>query len=62
MHWVITEQYLWVHRRWKSRPKWEREGNPMPERVQKKLASLPWLSPQELDRLVHPQPQKLETS
>jgi len=59
---LAPEQYLWVHRRWKSRPKWEREGNPMPERVQKKLASLPWLSPQELDRLVHPQPQKVATS
>jgi KDO2-lipid IV(A) lauroyltransferase len=51
---LAPEQYLWVHRRWKSRPPWEREGKPMPERVQAKLRSLPWLSPAELERLLQP--------
>ena len=36
-------QYLWIHRRWKSRPRWEREGQPMPDRVRAKLRSLPWM-------------------
>lgn len=41
---ACPEQYLWVHRRWKSRPKHEREGQPMPERLRKKLRSLPWMT------------------
>jgi hypothetical protein len=36
-------QYLWIHRRWKSRPRWEREGQRMPDRVRAKLRSLPWM-------------------
>jgi KDO2-lipid IV(A) lauroyltransferase len=47
------EQYLWVHRRWKSRPRHERLGRPMPGRLIAKLESLPWLTPREIDRLVH---------
>jgi KDO2-lipid IV(A) lauroyltransferase len=46
------EQYLWVHRRWKSRPRHERLGRPMPGRLIAKLESLPWLTPQDIDRLV----------
>ncbi len=38
------EQYLWVHRRWKSRPKHERTGDPLPERLKKKLRELPWMT------------------
>lgn len=38
------EQYLWMHRRWKSRPKWEREGKPMPKIMRKKLEQLPWMT------------------
>ncbi|MCE9618834.1 MAG: lysophospholipid acyltransferase family protein [Planctomycetes bacterium] len=53
---LAPEQYLWVHRRWKSRPPWERDGKPMPERVKHKLRSLPWLSPQELERLLQATP------
>lgn len=40
---AAPEQYLWVHRRWKSRPKHEREGQPMPDRLRKKLRALPWM-------------------
>jgi KDO2-lipid IV(A) lauroyltransferase len=46
------EQYLWVHRRWKSRPRHERLGRPMPNRLIAKLESLPWLTPPEIDQLV----------
>lgn len=46
------EQYLWVHRRWKSRPRFEREGRPIPARLVRKLAALPWMTDRELDRIV----------
>jgi len=45
------EQYLWLHRRWKSRPRYEREGQPMPKRLIAKLEQLPWMTQAELDRL-----------
>lgn len=44
-------QYLWIHRRWKSRPPWEREGRPMPDRVRRKLRSLPWLDDAQVDSI-----------
>ncbi len=47
IEWMIREspdQYLWVHRRWNSRPKHEREGLPMPDRMRRKLAALPWMT------------------
>ncbi len=46
------EQYLWLHRRWKSRPKHEREGQPMPKRLIAKLEQLPWMTQAELDRII----------
>ena len=48
------EQYLWMHRRWKSRPRFERQGKPMPVSLQKKLESLPWMTQSEMDRLREP--------
>ncbi len=48
------EQYLWIHRRWNSRPKHEREGKPMPARMEAKLASLPWMTPALLNELQKP--------
>lgn len=48
------EQYLWVHRRWKSRPQHERLGKPMPERLREKIRSLPWMTDEEMDRLERP--------
>lgn len=38
------EQYLWMHRIWKSRPYHERIGKPTPGRLADKIRSLPWLS------------------
>ncbi|MCK4871426.1 MAG: lysophospholipid acyltransferase family protein [Phycisphaerales bacterium] len=45
------EQYLWMHRRWKSRPKFERQGRPMPESLRRKIASLPWMDDRTLERI-----------
>ena len=44
-------QYLWIHRRWRSRPKWEREGKPLPERIEAKLRTLPWIDDAAIERL-----------
>jgi len=48
---LAPEQYLWVHRRWKSRPPWERKGEPMPDRVRRKLLELPWLDEAQVDAI-----------
>ena len=49
---MAPEQYLWVHRRWKSRPKWERDGKPMPKHVIEMLKTLPWMTPTVLQQLI----------
>jgi KDO2-lipid IV(A) lauroyltransferase len=46
------EQYLWIHRRWKSRPRHERLHRPFPARLREKLAGLPWMTDDELARIV----------
>ncbi|MCZ6494068.1 MAG: lysophospholipid acyltransferase family protein [Planctomycetota bacterium] len=46
------DQYLWVHRRWKSRPRHERLGRPVPSRLIAKLHSLPWLTQTDIDLIV----------
>jgi KDO2-lipid IV(A) lauroyltransferase len=48
---LAPDQYLWIHRRWNSRPKWEREGKPLPARIRSKLEALPWMTPGELERI-----------
>lgn len=45
------EQYLWMHRRWKTRPRWEQNGKPMPASMQAKIESLPWMDQKTMDRL-----------
>lgn len=45
------EQYLWMHRIWKSRPRHERLDKPFPPALRDKLASLPWMTPGEIDAL-----------
>ncbi len=47
-------QYLWMHRRWKSRPRHERLGKPMPAALQRNLEQLPWMTQAELDQLKQP--------
>lgn len=44
---TAPEQYLWMHRMWKSRPRHERVGRPVPAALAEKIRSLPWLSADE---------------
>ena len=37
------EDYMWAHRRWRSRPRFERQGKPMPQSLKRKLRELPWV-------------------
>ena len=53
---LCPEQYLWVHRRWKSRPNWELKGRPMPAMLRRKLEELPWMDQATLDRIVNDRP------
>lgn len=46
------EQYLWMHRIWKSRPRHERLNKPFPENLKRKLAALPWMTDEELAKLI----------
>jgi len=46
------EQYLWMHRYWKSRPPFERKGRPFPDRLKAKILELPWMNEADLERLV----------
>lgn len=40
-------QYLWLHRRWKSRPHHERDGSAMPSLLERRIQGLDWLSDDE---------------
>lgn len=51
---AAPEQYLWIHRRWKSRPKHEREGQPMPAKLRAKLEALPWMTPELIESCAAP--------
>lgn len=50
------EQYLWMHRRWKSRPRHEREGKPMPKSLRQNLEDLPWMTDELMRELEKPMP------
>ncbi|MHC4995579.1 MAG: lysophospholipid acyltransferase family protein [Planctomycetota bacterium] len=54
MVYLAPEQYLWIHRRWKSRPRHERLDKPMPTSLQKKLEALPWMTEQGMAALKEP--------
>ena len=49
---IAPEQYLWLHRRWKSRPEFERNGKPFPKKMIRQLESLPWMTDDELTRIM----------
>ena len=59
---ACPEQYLWMHRRWKSRPRHERTGKPLPTSMRRKLESLPWMNQALLDRLAEPAKDSLTSS
>lgn len=46
------EQYLWMHRYWKSRPQHERRGQPFPAQLREKIASLPWMDSDDVEQVV----------
>jgi KDO2-lipid IV(A) lauroyltransferase len=46
------EQYLWMHRYWKSRPRHERRREAFPERLLEKVRSLPWMTEERVRRIV----------
>lgn len=56
------EQYLWMHRRWKTRPRHELQGKPMPRALRRNLEELPWMDQAQLEQLqavdegLHPSP------
>jgi KDO2-lipid IV(A) lauroyltransferase len=53
---MAPDQYLWIHRRWKSRPRHEREGKPMPDALRSKLQALPWMTDEQMAELQKPIP------
>ncbi|MEM1165432.1 MAG: lysophospholipid acyltransferase family protein [Planctomycetota bacterium] len=46
------DQYLWMHRTWRSRPRHEREGKPFPSKLREKIEQLPWMTQASLDRIL----------
>jgi len=46
------DQYLWMHRVWRSRPLHERSGKPFPDALRSKLAGLPWMTDSDLEGIV----------
>lgn len=45
------DQYLWMHRIWRSRPRHERESAKFPGRLEARLRCLPWMTDEEVERL-----------
>lgn len=46
------EQNLWMHRIWRSRPRHEVEKKPFPASLRAKLEALPWMTQEELSRII----------
>jgi len=46
------DQYLWMHRVWRSRPLHERSGKPFPDALRAKLGGLPWLNDASAEAIV----------
>ncbi|MFG0283298.1 MAG: lysophospholipid acyltransferase family protein [Phycisphaerales bacterium JB039] len=49
---LAPEQYLWMHRIWRSRPRHERLGRPFPDQMAEKIRSLPWTTEADLERIM----------
>ena len=48
----VPEQYFWMHRIWRSRPRHERLDRPFPPALREKIELLPWISADVLQRVV----------
>jgi len=48
------DQYWWMHRRWKSRPRHEIEGTAMPRVLRRNLEALPWMTEALMSELEKP--------
>lgn len=48
------DQYFWMHRRWKSRPRHELKGKSMPKLMRENMLSLPWVDDAMLEKLDQP--------
>jgi KDO2-lipid IV(A) lauroyltransferase len=46
------EQYLWMHRIWRSRPPHERKDREFPAALQDKLRALPWMTEPDLQAII----------
>lgn len=49
---LAPEQYLWMHRYWKSRPPHEQRDRPFPAQLREKIAALPWIDDDDLAQIV----------
>ena len=49
---AAPDQYFWIHRRWKSRPRHERLGRPFPHSLKRHLADLPWMNDEEMEHII----------
>ncbi|MEX2218048.1 MAG: hypothetical protein WD749_04745 [Phycisphaerales bacterium] len=50
---AAPEQYLWMHRIWRSRPRHERSRRPFPPLLLAKLRALPWMTEADLAQIQH---------
>lgn len=48
---LAPEQYLWMHRIWRSRPRHERLGKPFPHSLIEKIRQLPWITDDDIERM-----------
>ncbi len=48
---MAPDQYLWMHRIWRSRPRHERLAKPFPHSLLEKIRLLPWMTGEDIDRL-----------
>ena len=51
---MCPEQFMWSHRRWKSRPRHERLGKPIPSALRRNLEDLPWMTDELMNQLDNP--------
>lgn len=49
---LAPEQHLWMHKSWRRRPKFERDGRPFPASLRAKIERLPWTTAASLDRII----------